>query len=141
MCVASSQRWRIDHNVVTSEKTEWPKQKGETWDDCEKQIQELLQDKLDLDDIEIERAHRVKGTNNFDSNKTRTIACKLLRFKDRNKIFKNANKLKGRKINHDLSKAGKKKIIFCIEVTFTGEGHIAYLNYKTIVCKKKVKDG
>ena len=73
MCVASSQRCRIYHNVVTSEKTEWPKQKGETWDDCEKQIQELLQDKLDLDDIEIERAHRVKGTNNFDSNKTRTI--------------------------------------------------------------------
>ena len=41
MCVASLQRWRIYHNVVTSEKTEWPKQKGETWDDCEKQIQEV----------------------------------------------------------------------------------------------------
>ena len=56
----------------------------------------MFAQKMGLDGIEIEHAHQVKG-NNRDSNTNRpqTIVVKLLRLKDKTKIFQNANKLKG----------------------------------------------
>ena len=56
----------------------------------------MFAQKLGLVGIEIERAHIVKH-NNRDSNTKgpRTIVVKLLRFKDKAKIFQWAKKLKG----------------------------------------------
>ena len=69
--------------------------KGETWNDCEEKVQDMFAQKMGLDGVEIERAHRVKRNNrDSNSNRPRTIVVKLLRFKDKTKIFQNANKLK-----------------------------------------------
>ena len=63
--------------------------KGETWNDSEEKVQDMLAQKLGLDGIEIERAHRVKR-NNIDSNtnRPRIIVVKLLLFKGKEKYFK-----------------------------------------------------
>ena len=50
--------------------------KGETWEQCEEEIQNVFKEKLGLENINIERAHRSKGKTS--SNKPRTIVCKLL---------------------------------------------------------------
>ena len=73
--------------------------KGETWNDCEEKVQDMFAQKLGLDGIEIERAHRVKrNKRDIDTDRPRTIVVKLLQFKDKTKIFQNANKLKGQNI-------------------------------------------
>ena len=52
-----------------------------------------------MDGIEIECAHRVKHNNKDSStNRLQVIVVKLLRFKDKTKMFQNANKLKGQNI-------------------------------------------
>ena len=96
----------------------------------------------ELDGIEIERAHRVKlNDRDSNTNRHRTIVVKLLRFKDKTKIFQNANKLKGQNIfiNNDFSKATlelRKELM--VEVKRLRElSKIAYLNYTTIVSREK----
>ena len=65
---------------------------NETWDGCERKIQKILSDKLEItEDVEIERCHRMGKRK---GNRPRTIICKFLRFKDKQKILKNAKKLK-----------------------------------------------
>ena len=86
---------------------------NEKWPDTEQKVLQLFGEKLDLDPtkIEIERAHRTgKATNNVQSNghgssalgrrldKPRPIVVKFLRFKDRERVMWNANKLRGSKI-------------------------------------------
>ena len=119
--------------------------KGETWNDCEEKVQDMFAQKLGLDGIEIERAHRVK-LNNRDSNtnRPRTIVVNLLRFKDKTKIFQNANKLKGKTIfiNNDFSKATLelRKGLMVEAKRLRELGKFAYLNYTTIVSREKVEE-
>ena len=101
----------------------------------------MFAQKLGLDGTEIERAHRVKRNNN---NGPRAIVVKSLRFKDKTKIFQNANKLKGQNIsiNNVFSKATlelRKDLM--VEVKRLRElDKIAYLNYTTIVSREKVEE-
>ena len=81
---------------------------GETWDQTEAKIQRLLKDKLYFNDtINIERAHRMgkKNGRRDNNDRPRTIIIKLLNYKDKVKILKNAKKLKdtGIYINEDFS--------------------------------------
>ena len=39
-------------------------EKGETWEDCENKVLEILRDKLEIEDVTRERAHRVKPYQN-----------------------------------------------------------------------------
>ena len=68
------------------------KEKGETWEDSEKKVLEILKDILEIKDVIIERAHRVKPYQNEKNNKgkasTRTIVCELLNDKDKTQILK-----------------------------------------------------
>ena len=70
--------------------------KGETWEQCEKEIQKIFKEKLGLENINIERAHHSKGKTS--SNKPGTIACKLLCYKQKKGVLENAKKLKGSNI-------------------------------------------
>ena len=70
--------------------------KGETWEQCEEEIQNIFKEKLGIKNINIERAHRSKGKTS--SNKPRTIVCKLLSYKQKKEVLKNAKKLKGSNI-------------------------------------------
>lgn len=87
------------NNIVISGVPETAK---ETWDDTEAVVVELFKSKMNLEKIVIERAHRV-GKKKADG--TRPIVCKLLNFKDKERIRKNSFKLKdsGVYINEDFS--------------------------------------
>ena len=105
----------------------------------------MFAQKLGLDGIEIERAHRVKhNSRDSNTNRPRTIVVKLLRFKDKTKIFQNANKLKGQSIfiNNDFSKAMLElRNDLMVEVKRLGElGKTAYLNYTALVSREKVEE-
>jgi hypothetical protein len=77
---------------------------NETWEDSERKISKLLREQLEIkEQIQIERAHR---TGPKQTKKDRTIIIKLLNYKDKEKILRNANKLKGSGIfiNEDFCK-------------------------------------
>ena len=64
----------------------------ETWDDCERKVQDVLLNKLNIEgNIEIDRCHRFGKRR---GSCPRTIVCRFLRFKDKQKFFQNAKKLK-----------------------------------------------
>lgn len=73
-----------------------------TWEEVEEQVIELCRSKLSVTDISIERAHRIGRKN---QNKPRPIVCKLLNYKDKERIKRNGYKLKGTNIfiNDDFS--------------------------------------
>ena len=83
---------------------------GETWEECERKVHRLLSEELDINDVVIERAHRVKAYSHEKKNskklRSRTIVCKLLSFVDKARILKNSHRLKGTTyyVNKDFSK-------------------------------------
>ena len=79
---------------------------GETWEDTEEHFLNLLENRLQIKNVIIERTHRIfrKGMN---STKPRSIIIKLLdyKYKDKKLILDNAKKHKGSGVNiyEDLS--------------------------------------
>ena len=72
-------------------------QKGR--EQCQEQLQNVFKEKLGLDNVQIERAHRLRNKQNKDKKtKPRTIICKILPYKQKKEVPKNANKLKGTNI-------------------------------------------
>lgn len=66
---------------------------NETWEDTEKKVLRVFREKLHIQSqLHIERAHRV-GTLKDD--RPRTIVLKMLEFKQKELILRNASKLKG----------------------------------------------
>ena len=118
---------------------------GETWEECERKVHRLLSEELDINDVVIERAHRVKAYSHEKKNskklRSRTIVCKLLSFVDKARILKNSHRLKGTTyyVNEDFS---KETLVYRKELwekvkALRKEGKVAYLNYKSIVVKKR----
>ena len=70
----------------------------ETWEACEKQIQNIIADKLGIEsDAEIDRCHRIgphKTKTGQNQDRPGTIVCRLNRFKDKQHILINSKKLK-----------------------------------------------
>lgn len=87
------------NNLVIAGLEETP---NESWEETELKVCNLFKDHLLIDNFVIERAHRVGMKS---SNKPRQIICKLLSFKDKQKIKKNGFRLKGTNIyvNDDFS--------------------------------------
>ena len=71
------------------------KHNKESWEECERRVHSMLKERLDIENVEIERAHRAGRKSR---NKPRTIVCKLLRFKDKQNILRKAKLLKGTNI-------------------------------------------
>ena len=60
---------------------------------CEDSVKDLIKTKLEInDEIKIDHCHRMGKFK--DKKKPRSIACRFLRFKDKQKILSNAKKLK-----------------------------------------------
>ena len=76
---------------------------NETREQTEQILQNLFEEKLQLENISVERAHRV---GNKEKNNKRAIVVKLASFRDKLKIISEARKLKGTNINigEDYSK-------------------------------------
>ena len=117
--------------------------KGETWEQCEEEIQNVFKEKLGLENINIERAHRSKGKTS--SNKPRTIVCKLLSYKQKKEVLKNAKKLKGSNIFIDedfcFETMQRRKVLWEEVKRLRSEGQIAFLNYRSIVVKGRRDSG
>ena len=76
---------------------------NETWEQTEEILPNLFKEKLQLENISVERVHRV---GNKEKNNKQTIVFKLGSCKDKLKIISEARKLKGTNIsiNEDYSK-------------------------------------
>ena len=128
------------NNIRIDEIAEEP---GKTWGKCERKVQRLLSEELDINDVVKKRAHRVKAYSPEKKNskklRPRTVVCKLLSFIDKAKFIKNSHRLKGTSYyaNEDFSKetlAYRKKLWEKVKA-LTKEGKIAYLNYKSVGIK------
>ncbi|XP_065679252.1 uncharacterized protein LOC136093927 [Hydra vulgaris] len=73
-----------------------------TWNETEDKVKLFLVNKLGLNGIEVERAHRTGARKEGSS---RTVIMKLLRYNDKTKILKESYRLKGTNIylNEDFS--------------------------------------
>ena len=120
---------------------------NETWESCEDKVQQLIKENLGIEsNVEIERCHRMKKnqknqTNNDRRPRPRTIVCKLLRFKDKQKIIQSSKRLKNSGIfvyedfckdTMDLRKQLWEKVL-----DYRAQNKIAYLNYRSIVVKNQ----
>ena len=115
---------------------------NETREKCEEHLETLFTEKLGIEEnIIIERARRTKSSREGRRSKPRTIFCKFHNYKDKIKVLQNARKLKGTNIsiNKDFSQETLEyRKQFWIEVKqLRSEGKIAYLNYRTIVCRDR----
>ena len=75
-----------------------PEETDETWDDVERKVKVLVKERFGVDNIELERAHRVesrkKAPRGAVGNKPRTIVAKLRDWKQRELILRKARQAK-----------------------------------------------
>ena len=116
---------------------------------CETKIKNIFQEKLEIHDNNIiERAHRTKRkatrNNTAWKNQPRTIVIKLTNYKDKGMILRNVYKLKGSDIFiiEDFSKqtTDLRKQLWKEVKQLRSEGKISYLNYRTVVTKRRDKE-
>ena len=104
----------------------------------------MIRDVLELEGINIERAHRV-GNKSNEKNAPRTIVAKFSSYKDKQAILSVANKLKGKNIyiyiNEDYSKETLeiRKENWQTVKRLRSQGTYAYLVYDRIVTKGKFR--
>ena len=67
----------------------------ESWEECERRVHSVLKERTDIENVEVERAHRAGRKSRC---KPKTIVCKLLRFKDKQNILRKKKLLKGTNI-------------------------------------------
>ena len=99
----------------------------------------MLKERLDIENVEIEHAHRAGRKSR---NKLRTTVYKLSRFKDKQNILRKAKLLKGTNIfineNYCLDTVEYRKELWEEVKVLRSQGKIAYLNYRSIVSRDKV---
>ncbi len=113
-------------------------QGGETWEETEKTISEILVDKLELPPIKTERVHR---TELVAASRPRTVVVKFERFGDREAVIRNARKLKGSSIyiNEDLFPASlelKKNQISLMKMA-NEERKTAFFKHTRLIIKER----
>ena len=112
---------------------------NETWDECERKVQNVLLNKLNIEgNIEIDRCHRLGKRR---GSRPRTIVCRFLPVKDKQKILQNAKKLKdtGTFIYEEFCSDTMelRKSLWEKVLEYCQQGKYAYLNYRTIVVRDK----
>lgn len=115
---------------------------GETWEQTAATVGSLLEDKLQMPGLQLERAHRV-GTR--QDSRPRTIVARFNRFCDREAAMRNAKKLKGTNIffNDDLcaaSQAIKNSQMPSLKEA-RAQGKIAYFRHTRLIIKERNAEG
>ena len=114
----------------------------ENWQQTLKKVDKLLKEKMELKEIEVEYAHRIKRTDNTNPSRPRTIVARLKHDADKNLAMKNSWKLKGSRIfmNEDLSdQTIKKRQEKLPELKAAREnGKIAYFINDKLIIKEKL---
>ena len=100
----------------------------------------MIQEKLEIEDVNVERAHRVGNTN---STLPRTIIAKFSSFKGKQIVLSAAKKLKGQNIyiNEDFSKEAMniRKEKWKSVKLLRSQGKYAILVYDKIVVKENFR--
>lgn len=113
-------------------------QQDESWEQTAVHVTKLLEDKLQLPNIEMERVHRVGQRVDL---RPRPIIARFSRFCDREAVLRNASKLRGTGVyvNEDLCPASqrirKEKLPLLKQAR--SEGKIAYFRHTKLIIKKK----
>ena len=117
---------------------------------CKTEIKNIFQEKLEIhEDINVERVHRRKGktTRNKTAGKKqpRTIVIKLANYKYKSTTLRNVHELKESYIfiNEDFSKqtTDLRKKLWKEVKQLRSEGKTVYLNYRTVVTKRRDNEG
>lgn len=113
-------------------------QTNESWEQTAVKVTKLLEEKMELLQVEVERAHRV-GPRREERN--RPVVVRFSKFSDREAVRRNAAKLRGTRIyvNEDLCQASqairKEKLPLLKQAR--REGKIAYFNHTKLVIKER----
>ena len=107
--------------------------KGETCEQFENKVPNIFKEKLGLENIDIERAHRSKAK--VSSSKPRTSVCMLLSYTHKKEILKNVKKLRGSNFfineNFCLETMHRRKELWEEVKRLRNEGQITFLNYRS----------
>ena len=111
---------------------------GETWEQSATIVSKLLEEKLQLPNIQLERTHRVGRGGDL---RPRPIVARFARFCDREAVLRNVRKLKGTRIfiNEDLCPAShniRKSQLPALKQA-RSEGKIAYFRHTKLIIKEK----
>ena len=103
----------------------------------------MIKDKLGINEhIEIDRCHRMAKRKN--QNRPRTIICRITKFKEKQKVLKNAKYLKGTDmyVYEDLCKDTMelRKTLWNQVLEYRRQNKFAYLNYRSIVVRDQRND-
>lgn len=113
---------------------------GETWEQTAVKVSNLLEDKLQLPDIQLERAHRV-GQLQRDDPRGRPVIARFSRYGDREAVMRNVTKLRGTRIfiNEDLCPASLniKKAQLPLLKQARDQGKIAYFRNTKLIIKER----
>ena len=113
-------------------------QHDETWEQTAIQVSKLLESKLELPNIHLERAHRVR--RRFDQ-RSRPIVARFSRYCDREAVMRNVRKLRGTRIyiNEDLCPASQsiKKAQIPLMKQARNEGKLAYFRHTKLIIKER----
>ena len=120
---------------------------SKTWDECEARVQELIEVNLGrTDTIEFEKYHRISAQTNSskNQNRSRTITCKVTKFKDKQKTLKCAKCLKDTVIfiyeNFCKDSMDLRKKLWNKVLEYRKQNKFAYLNYRSIVVREHGRD-
>ena len=116
----------------------YPEGRTETWEDCESAVKSVLRDKMGMGDVEVERAHRLKG-----GKAPHPIIASFHKYKDKERILTERRKLKEKKsdvfINEDFTPLVREKrrrlLPFLKEVKQAKKK--AHLRFDTLVVEGK----
>lgn len=115
---------------------------GETWEQTAVMVSSLLADKLQLPDVQLERAHRV-GQRRED--RPRPIVARFTRYCDREAAMRNARRLRGTNIylNDDLCAASQsiKNAQMPQLKQARASGKIAYFRHTKLIVKDRPVTG
>lgn len=115
-----------------------PEHEKETWQESEGKVLDIIENRMDLDSLTIERAHRVGRVR---SQRGRPIVVKFLNFKDRDAVLRNGKKLKGTSfyVREDLSEKvlAKRRVQMPQFHEARENGKIAYFNYDRLIIKDR----
>ena len=114
-------------------------QRNETWEQTTAAVTSLLEKKLQLPGVVLERAHRV-GPHREDA-KPRTIVARFTRYGDRDAAIRRGNCLKGTNIflNEDMSTASLaiKKAQMPLLKQARAEGKLAFFRHTKLIIREK----
>lgn len=116
-----------------------PENEGETWEQTEAKLKELINLKLGLDgdSMLIERAHRV---GKRDGGRPRVVVARFLNWKEKNEVLQNSRKLQGSGIylNDDFAEetVRRRKELLPVMKKMREQGHFAILKVDKLITKE-----